>query len=380
MHSMYVINAYKRLLADIRDKTGVSIDAPGDLNYDWVLIEGPKLDKEILAYLEGERESVDLPEWLKPLWTGFLERGCLVCLRELRQSLVFCYKVEHEPTNEQLIQSQKDFEETESLVKLWSDSRNDYLIRSHTIGTARKYISSILYRANWREIVPSHGPGGIYPSRVPCDKSRFTTIYRSIQDYYPYDQFFCGLPNYWVDTMVEEKIGSLTECDDIVAKLVAVPKDSRGPRLICVHPAESIWIQQGQRRILESCIERHPLTRGRINFTDQTVNGTLALKSSKDREFCTLDLKEASDRISCSLVRSLFGDYIYDWISCARANKLELLDGRVIPLQKWAPMGNALTFPIESLVFWSVVRAGIYTSSGEICDDVYVFGDDIISD
>jgi hypothetical protein len=33
--------------------------------------------------------------------------------------------------------------------------------------------------------------------------------------------------------------------DIIEAKLIAVPKDSRGPRLICVHPAESIWIQQG---------------------------------------------------------------------------------------------------------------------------------------
>jgi len=145
-----------------------------------------------------------------------------------------------------------------------------------------------------------------------------------------------------------------------------------------VHPAESIWIQQGQRQLLESRIESHPLTKGKIAFTDQTVNGKLALSSSKTREFCTLDLREASDRISCSLVKALFGPHTYEWMSCSRATHVKLLDGRVIELKKWAPMGNALCFPVESLVFFSLVVAGIRSHYGENCNDVYVFGDDII--
>lgn len=111
---------------------------------------------------------------------------------------------------------------------------------------------------------------------------------------------------------------------------------------------------------------------------DQTVNGKLALQASKSREFVTLDLKEASDRVSCALVQSLFGDYAYGWLSCSRADSVQLLSGRIIKLKKWAPMGNALCFPVESLVFFSLVVAGIRSHYGENCNDVYVFGDDII--
>jgi hypothetical protein len=166
--------------------------------------------------------------------------------------------------------------------------------------------------------------------------------------------------------------------DEIVARLVSVPKDSRGPRLICVHPAEAIWIQQGQRRVLEDAITRCPLTRGSIRFTDQSVNGKMALLSSKTKGLCTLDLKEASDRISTSLVRYLFGDYLYDILSCARATHVLLPDGRKLLLHKWAPMGNCLTFPVESLIFWGLVQAGIIYETGRMSNDVYVFGDDII--
>jgi hypothetical protein len=145
-----------------------------------------------------------------------------------------------------------------------------------------------------------------------------------------------------------------------------------------VHPAESIWIQQGQRQVLEAAISDHPLTKGKINFTDQTVNGKMALLSSETREFVTLDLKEASDRLSPLLIQYLLGETVYGWLSCSRANKVKLLDGRVIDLQKWAPMGNALTFPVQSLVFWCLVYASIVSKYGDNCTEIYVFGDDII--
>jgi hypothetical protein len=376
MHS-YIIDIYKHLLTDVRILSGVSLDAPVDISYSWLLIEAPLLEKEILLYLEGRRDSnIPLPLWLMPLWSSFLN-GNDAQLKYIRQVLLFCYKAEHEPTDEQLKSAQADFEETEALVKLWSGCDVSRPELNLSLATARRYVSAIIYRINWSEITPSHGPGGIFPSRKPWDKSRFRTLYSSINRYYPFDQFFHGLPSFWWENLVR-KDSEIEELDEIVCSLVAVPKDSRGPRIICVHPAEAIWIQQGQRRLLEASIERHPLTRGKINFTDQTVNGRLAMSSSIDQEFCTLDLKEASDRISKSLVKSLFGDYAYDILSCSRATKVRLLDGRVIGLEKWAPMGNCLTFPIESLVFWSLVRAGIYHTYGITCNDVYVFGDDII--
>jgi hypothetical protein len=102
------------------------------------------------------------------------------------------------------------------------------------------------------------------------------------------------------------------------------------------------------------------------------------MSSSIDQEYCTLDLKEASDRIGTELVRYLFGNYVFDTLDSTRASQVVLLDRRLVELQMFAPMGNCLTFPVESLVFWSLVRAGILSKYGVNCTEVYVFGDDII--
>lgn len=375
-----LITVYKRLLVDISILSGVHLDAPDEITDEWVLKEGPLLDKSILMFIENGGESPRLPEWLVPLWERFIISNDGVYLKYIRQVLVFCYKAEYEPSDEQLNSANNAFEETDEMVGIWNlaFSKSQKFLHS----TARQIVTSvvreIVRQGKFKNITPSHGPGAVYPPRKPWEKSRFLTLYRPICQYYPYDQFFCGLWSFWTETMVDNRSGVLTESDDIVANLIAVPKDSRGPRLICVHPSEAIWIQQGQRLVLEAAIHQFPLTRGKINFTDQSVNGGLALLSSRSKELVTLDLKEASDRMSSELVRYLFGETAYGWISCSRATHVKLLDGRVIPLQKWAPMGNCLTFPVQSLVFWALVYASIVSQYGENCTDIYVFGDDIL--
>jgi hypothetical protein len=393
MHSKYVTDIYERLLSDLYytlPRNG-HLALPGDLTtsligtgrlpyIEWLILNGPRVEKEILGYLEtGDITLIksDLHEDFVPLWNFFLAEESPQVLREIRQILLFSYKAEQEPTNEQLVQSQKDFEETDAMCAIWS-AHHGGGHPSGTLASARRIVGAVIYRVNWGEVAPQHGPGGIYPSRLPHEKSCFTTFYRPIAEKYPYDKYFWCLPTWWDSIMVREEWRPLSESDDIIASLIAVPKDSRGPRLICVHPAEAIWIQQGQRKLLEDAIDRSPLTKGRINFTDQTVNGQLALKSSSDRKFVTLDLKEASDRISIDLVRTLFGEHVSSYLCATRANKIKLLDGRVIELQKYAPMGNATVFPVQSLCFWALVRAGIRARHGTDCDDIYVFGDDIL--
>lgn len=406
MHT--IMKAYTRLLADVCDKSEVPLAPPDDLQMAWVLHEAPALDKAILNWVETGFCYPSIPLWLEPLWQEFTcraKREGTVCLSDddplhlefvkhtdgtrpnrldrpagfflklVRQSLLFGYKASFEPTNEQLNVSQEAFIDAERGIDAW----NAWFTTNskHTHRTARRYIGKVIARCNWSEIIPKHGPGAVYPRRVPSAKGRFGTIYQSIEEVYPYYEYFEGLPNYWPDPREARKREDLIECDGIIANLVAVPKDSRGPRLICVHPAEAIWIQQGQRDVLERAIGRSPLTAGRIVFDDQTVNGGLALSSSASREYCTLDLREASDTISDELVRFLFGG-AYKWIGCSRAGYSRLIDGRFIKLRKFAPMGNAITFPVESLVFWAMVRAGILARHGVDCGEVYVFGDDIL--
>lgn len=374
----YINYVYTCLLADICELSKVPIGAPDKLTYEWLLILAPKLDKELLKWIEGSGTLPDFPEWIQPLVIAFTSSLDGKYLRYIRQLLLFCYKIELEPNDKQIRDAQEAFENVESSVEIWN-TYFKYSKDSALFQTARKIVGRCIYKINWKEILPSHGPGAVSPPAKPHAKSRFLTVYPTIDSYYPYYEYFKAVPSYWptaeealMDMGIEVK-------PTITSVLTAVPKDSRGPRLICVHPKEAIWIQQGCRRNLERAIcSKGSPCHGRINFQDQGVNGKLALASSSDRRYVTLDLKEASDRISCELVEYLFGTYAYNHISCSRASEVRLLDGRVIMLKKWAPMGNALTFPVQSLVFFSLVQAGIRCKYGVNCTDIYVFGDDII--
>jgi hypothetical protein len=371
-----ILNTYSRLLADISRQTGIHLDPPSDLDVNWVLIEAPKLDKQVLRCIESNWDQIPtFPSWLNPLWEAFIanksDAGILKCIRIL---LVFCYKAEHAPSQEQISEAQKAFEETNLYCRVWAEHFERSGSPDAMFREARRLVGLVIQRADFiNNLIPSHGPGAVFPSHSPSDKSKFT-INTQINEYYPYDSNFNMVHNLGYSDLV-----SPPSCphSEVVCKMVAVPKDSRGPRLICVHPKEAVWIQQGQRHVLERAIQRSPLTSKYINFDDQRINGDLALSSSLTREYTTIDMKEASDRISLELVRFLFG-FVSKLFESTRATHVKLLDGSVSKLQMFAPMGNALTFPVESIVFWSLVRAGISTRYGQNCNDVYVFGDDII--
>lgn len=416
----------KRLLSDVRVITGVSLRVPCENMDDWVLQEGPKIDKEMwqliesygraeIEYLEKFRydgwglvvhdKFKSIPEWLLPLWDVFvcsdlhqlsiisgnivifdideLDRRRPMRLRALKclhQILVFGYKTELPHTNEQTRDVIETFIESDAACLVWRDAfeRKQDPRLVGLVNDASKIVSRITAKCDFRHLVCRHGPGGVYPSRMPNAKSRFLTLYESILRYYCHAETFIGLPSFWGELMGFQGDVKLNGMESITAKVTAVPKDSRGPRLICVHPAEAIWIQLGQADVLCQAIESSPLTKGRISFSDQTVNGKLALSSSSDGAFCTLDLKEASDRIDSVLVKAIFGQYQYDILSCSRATEYITTNGKRMTMNKWAPMGNGLTFPVQSLLFFAIVVAGISRRYGVHCNDVYVFGDDII--
>lgn len=376
--SCKLIQVYNRLLTDISRKLGVPIGAPSELGMEWILTEGPRLDKQLLRFIETGGKPPEFPEWLTPLAELFITRRDATVLKELRQLLVFGYKLETPPNEQQLRAAQAAFLETDESIadfeSYFNSNRGCDVYRS-----AKALISRVIANVSYERIMPSHGPGAVFPPCRPSEKTDFRTVYETIEPLFPFFEYFAG-----ISMIIQEGIRLnevLQRGDELVAKLVAVPKDSRGPRLIAVHPKESVWIQQGIRKSLEAAISRHPLSSGRIVFDDQTVNGSLALSSSADGAFCTIDLKEASDRLSQGLFDYLFG-WSAKYYNAVRASKIQLLDGSLHTLRKYAPMGNATVFPVESLVFWALASVGVHRSRGikltEACRLVYVFGDDVI--
>lgn len=166
--------------------------------------------------------------------------------------------------------------------------------------------------------------------------------------------------------------------DNHKAKVLLVPKDSRGPRLISCEPADHQYVQQGLMEYMVSRIETGSIASGYVNFTDQSVNYDLAKKASQDRSLSTLDLKDASDRNSLALFNALFSlvpELRDDILSCRTGSTL-LPDGTEVHLSKFAPMGSALCFPVMAITLWAIQKAYLIGIGSEDC--VYVYGDDII--
>jgi hypothetical protein len=302
-------------------------------------------------------------------------------IQDLRQVLFLLYKLELPYSEKEKGKVLDNFEVVEAEL-----SSSIYFDDTRVLSKARRLIHSVLKGFDPKDIVPAHGPGAVATGEKGDEKWTFARKYTSLHQCYPYyDYFIVGRGNElcdrlsWYKGLVKEEI----PC----AKVILVPKDSRGPRLISEEPLEIQYIQQGLLRKLVPWIENHPLTRGVINFTDQSLNQRLALESSTTRECATLDLKEASDRIRMDLVEDLFPKEFVRHIKACRSTHTELPCGKRLPLSKFAPMGSALCFPVMALTLWAICRAYLQDSDDQERSSVHsiphygtiaVYGDDLV--
>jgi len=128
-----------------------------------------------------------------------------------------------------------------------------------------------------------------------------------------------------------------------------------------------------------------------IGFLDQGPNQSLAQSGSALQHLATLDLAEASDRVSNQLVSFLFAKYpsLHAGIMACRSERADVPGHGIISLSKFASMGSALCFPIEAMVFYTIIFYGFAKSKGyqygdrlpnfgNLPSEVRVYGDDIV--
>jgi hypothetical protein len=304
------------------------------------------------------------------------EEPSVLHIRVLRQLLYVLYKLAL-PYDEAKTQKVLDsFESVEEELRVKPDSDFDGPI----IDKARSLIGRVLCNFDYRDIKPRHGPGAVSTGEKLHRKMTFSRLYHEVERIYPFTEYFM-LASDCPDLSIREL--DLTALPAGTAKVVLVQKDSRGPRLISCEPLEYQWIQQGLGRALQAYLEASHYTRGRVNFTHQQVNRDLAHASSLTREFATLDMKDASDRVSIALVERLFGNTaVLEALMATRSYWTRLPNGRVRTLFKFAPMGSALCFPVEALCFWALGVAVLVHEAGyswrKARKSVYVYGDDLI--
>lgn len=245
-------------------------------------------------------------------------------------------------------------------------------------------------------IVGKHGPGAVADMAGGLDKYVFPTWPQQLERVFPRDIHAAAN----VRLFDYESTGG--SCEDrgtlrcVPAKVIPVAKTLEKPRLIASEPTANQYIQGGINKYLRRCI-RESVLRATIDLQDQNPSRDMALKASNDSSLATVDLSSASDRLSCWTVERIFRSRpeILEGLAASRSPWVvdKKYTGDIALLRKYAPQGNATTFPVQSIAYacmaiaaciWSDPANGYNSTSGfypsirYYARRVRVFGDDII--
>lgn len=164
------------------------------------------------------------------------------------------------------------------------------------------------------------------------------------------------------------------------SRLSFVPKNDEISRCICIEPTLNGLFQLGLGRILERRLH------GVFGISLQSQpfkNRALARLGSITDGLATLDLSSASDSISTKMLQYLLpSSFLYE-LERYRSPSVDIKGRGTVGLGMVSTMGNGYTFPLQTIIFSSVVVAcmswrGIPPNSERASELWSVFGDDII--
>jgi hypothetical protein len=311
--------------------------------------------------------------------TGLLKSCDISLIKSLRQILYFFKKLE--PDGHQAEQLDKS-----TKLEFFDVDRQCIEAMPQRIGFLRHVFQYMLPNLDQFDFLKGkHGPGAV------CEKvssnQKWNELARGLLDFDPrllsigYDFAVSQQFDQPLDTSLTNDLPSLS------ARLVTVPKSFTKLRTITVEPCLNQFVQQALGSHLRRHIEDDSILSLSLALKSQERNQELALEGSLTGDWCTIDLSSASDLLSLRLVESVF--------SC-RPRFLEAILKCRTPIvsthfceqtiKKYAGMGNATTFPIQSVIFALLAICGSVSSrrlpryrdvvAAARC--VRVYGDDII--
>jgi hypothetical protein len=243
-------------------------------------------------------------------------------------------------------------------------------------------------------LVPKHGPGATADGLYGNQKYNLSQWTARLEKYFPSGEFL--LPNWsYYDQL--DQVDILEPGAEMPVKVITVPKTHKTPRVIAKEPTAMMFCQQALREKLTIALKGTPdipspgddYLSYMIGIDDQVPNQDMARRGSQGSGLATLDLGEASDRVSNQLVRVMLANHphLLGAVDACRSRKAEVRGHGVVRLAKYASMGSALTFPLEAMVFLTLVFIGIEQELStplrrrtvhRLIDKVRVYGDDII--
>jgi hypothetical protein len=278
-------------------------------------------------------------------------------------------------------------------TRLWTE-RPERDVAS-VLHTAQRIIAQILGRVpEFSEMSFLFGPGAStnVVGRIASFRTKLAAPMQCSKSLVGWlGSFLAEFPQ-WCDA-VAVKHSVFPETGDVVhtvpvevrpARLGFVPKTSKTDRTICVEPSLNALGQKGIGSYMKNRLGLYG-----VDLRDQGRNQSRACEGSVRGNYATIDLSSASDTVSYALVMSLLPFEWFDLLDHFRSESVEFGD-ELVELEKFSSMGNAYTFELESLIFYSLALAvcdylnllamPVFLENGALSKGfpIEVYGDDII--
>jgi len=269
------------------------------------------------------------------------------------------------------------------------------LPKNDRLDTIGQSVANVIVRSlkfseqDFSEVFPRHGPGATFEKLWGNQKYKGRDYYSRWMGVIDAEELY-GMS---AVQSVDNSIRYLSPRDESPCRLSLVPKTLKSPRTIAVEPVAMQYAQQLVSNRLMASMRTSAYTK-HLDFADQAKNRTLALQGSLTGDKSTIDLSEASDRISCSLVREIVrsDQLLSKQLFAVRTSKIQIRSRGATTihlLRKYSTSGSAVTFPVETLVFFilsvtALVRTYIasmdmLSAIRRAASEVSVYGDDIVA-
>lgn len=158
----------------------------------------------------------------------------------------------------------------------------------------------------------------------------------------------------------------------------SVAKTAKTERGIAVEPWLNLFVQTGINAVL-----RDKLAKCGLNLSSQKTNQDLALHATRELDdpdgYCTIDLSNASDTIATEVVRELLPPEWFEILDRTRSRFTRFSGEKgYAATERFCSMGNGFCFPLQTLIFASLVYASAKCRGYDHPRDFSVYGDDII--
>lgn len=238
---------------------------------------------------------------------------------------------------------------------------------------------------DWRDLEPRHGPGAVADGGSRADKYRLPHWPAKLEGMFPSSYYAQSREDLHLETTISRSLNEPS------ARLIAVPKTLKAPRLIASEPTAHQFLQQGLMKWIRQNLP--DLLKPCIDFTSQEPSRLACLRASEDGLSATVDLSAASDRLSCWTVERVmqYNHTLLHSLHAVRTRTLVNATGvgerYYLRLKKFAAQGSAVTFPVQTIVYAiasiaaCIYEEGVSVNKNTIRDAaerIQVYGDDIV--